>query len=106
MICGNERARKWRDALEREAHVRTANVRVVVVHPRFVNAEPEYRNGTVRLPAWIFSESRGFWARTWRHELQHAADDRSGLLAYITRDEAEERARRAEHAEPRASRHP
>ncbi len=99
MKCGNALARKYRDLLEEHAHESTKGIRVVVVHPRFTHAAPEYRNGTVRLPACLFDGIGWAWAgadRTWRHELQHAADDRDGILMEMTRDSAEARARAAE----------
>jgi len=99
MKCGNALARKYRDRLEAEAHVSTAGVRVVIVDPKFTRACPTYRNGTIRLPACLFAEFGDFgdcWETTWRHELQHAADDRDGLLVEMTRDSAEARARAAE----------
>lgn len=107
MICGNETAERYRDQLEAAAHVHTTGVRVVIVHPKFRTACPEYRNGTVRLPACLFGDP-GFpelWERSWRHELQHAVDDQNGWLGHFTRDEAEARARKAETAEPRKSFH-
>jgi antirestriction protein ArdC len=100
VIAGNDLAKQWRAELEAEAHVRTAGVRVVITHPKFTRACPEYRNGTVRLPACLFTDPDG-WQRTWRHELQHAHDDRTGWLRHLSRDEAERRARRAEFAAPR-----
>ena len=99
MICGNDLAKRYRDRLEAEAHVSTAGIRVVIVHPRFNRCTPSYRNGTVRLPAALFAEFGDYgdcWAESWRHELQHAADGRSGLLGVMTRESAEKRARAAE----------
>ena len=95
MICGNELARQWKTELEIAAHVSTAGVRVTITHPRFEWAVPEYQNGTVRLPACIF-DGTDEWKRTWKHELQHAHDDRTGLLWVISREDAERRARAAE----------
>lgn len=99
MIVGNRLARRWRERLEAEAHVSTAGVRVVVVHRKYTRATPSYRNGTIRMPAALFTMGADWehlcW-QTWRHELQHAADDRAGILGNITRDEAEARARAAE----------
>jgi len=95
VIIGNAFARQWAAELEAAAHVSTTGIRVVITHPKYRFAQPAYRNGTVRLPACIFAP--GFdWRRTWRHELQHAADDRAGLLFTLSRDKAEARARRAE----------
>jgi hypothetical protein len=96
MIIGNGFARQYRDELEEAAHVDTTGVRVVITHPKFTSACPEYRNGTVRLPACIFGDPSIDWRLTWRHELQHAVDDRDGILMHLTRDEAERRARAAE----------
>ncbi len=107
MKIGNALARKYRDVLEREAHVSTDGVRVVVVHPKFKRCRPTYRNGTVRMPAALFTMGAEWdylcW-QTWRHELQHAIDDRSGLLGYLTRDEAEKRARWDETTKMRTAR--
>ncbi len=96
MTLGNDLARQYATRLEAAAHVPTAGVRVVIVHPKFMWAAPEYRNGTVRLPSCLFAMEGDYWARIWRHELQHAVDDRAGLLLTMTRDEAEARARAAE----------
>ena len=96
MKCGNDLAKRYRVELEAEAHLSTAGIRVVVVHPRFTRAMPSYRNGTIRIPACMFEMDRETWGRTWRHELQHAADDREGILVEMTRDSAEARARAAE----------
>jgi len=105
MIAGNATAAEWKDRLVAEAHVRTHGVRVVILHPRYTGTEacPTYRNGTIRLPSFLFTDEDDpdFWKKTWKHELQHAADDRSGIMGYLTREENERRARRAETAEPR-----
>ena len=101
MICGNGFAHQWCAELEAAAHVPTAGVRVVILHPKYRGScsQPVYRNGTVRLPACLFDGTMD-WGRTWRHELQHAVDDRAGLLWTMTTDEAEARAGAAERSLP------
>jgi hypothetical protein len=99
MICLNAFARQRASELEREAHVSTEGIRVRIIHPRYTRVCPHFRAGVIRLPAAMFTYEG--WPRTWRHELQHAVDDRSGLLSYLTSDEAEQRARQAEHRSPR-----
>jgi hypothetical protein len=54
---------------------------------------------TIMIPTCLADpdEDFGLIARTFLHELQHALDIKCGLMMTLTREEAERRARRAEH---------